>query len=131
MSNHNEDDIPFAHLRRRSLAVRRANRRGRRISGDCRAPLPPGVNSDHQATVTPPLLEPTLIDLAGRPKQWHCIACGWRCDEPGNDYLCARCGAVRPFAGGAATMIQCRACKAWSLALACFCEWCGNKIWSS
>lgn len=66
-----------------------------------------------------------LVEVAQRPKHWHCIACGWRCDQSYNDYLCGQCGAIRPFLGGSATMMQCRHCRQWNLALARFCEWCG------
>jgi hypothetical protein len=126
MSDHDEDQILFAR-RRPALAHRRSHRRSPH-SSVCRVPLP--QNMPRQYPTLPQSPEgPPLVDLAGRPKDWHCIACGWRCDEPGNDYLCARCGAVRPFAGGGATMLQCRSCKEWSLALAHFCEWCGTHIW--
>jgi hypothetical protein len=142
MSNHNQDDIVFDRLRRPSVAYRRANRRGPRSNTECRppvlldidydqqAPLPLDINSEPQPPTEPPA-ESLLVDVADRPKDWHCIACGWHCNEPGNDYLCRQCGALRPFAGGGVTMILCNACKHWSLALARFCEWCGTSIWSS
>jgi len=63
-----------------------------------------------------------------RPKVWHCIYCGWRCEESYNAYLCKQCNMVRPFAGESATMIECKDCKQWNLALSSFCEWCGKKI---
>jgi hypothetical protein len=63
-----------------------------------------------------------------RPKLWHCIFCGWPCDEGFNDYLCKNCHSIRPFAGGSATMVLCQNCKQWSLGCASFCEWCGHKI---
>lgn len=69
--------------------------------------------------------DPGFVAVAQRPKHWHCIACGWRCDQSYNDYLCGQCGAIRPFVGGSATMMQCRQCREWNLALARFCEWCG------
>ncbi len=68
------------------------------------------------------------VSLYRRPKQWHCIYCGWRCDEHYNDYLCKRCNAVRPFAGGSATMIQCASCSEMSLAIASYCEWCAQPF---
>ena len=63
-----------------------------------------------------------------RPKVWHCMFCGWRCEEPWNDYQCRRCDVLRPFAGGSATVARCVSCGEWSLALARFCEWCGTQI---
>ncbi|HEY0603464.1 MAG TPA: hypothetical protein VGD58_11155 [Herpetosiphonaceae bacterium] len=69
--------------------------------------------------------DPDFVEVARRPKHWHCIACGWRCDQSYNDYLCGQCGTIRPFVGGSATMMQCRQCHEWNLALARFCEWCG------
>jgi hypothetical protein len=63
-----------------------------------------------------------------RPKIWHCIICGWRCEEDYNDYICKQCNTLRTFAGGSATMVECRACKQWSLARASYCEWCGEKF---
>ena len=63
-----------------------------------------------------------------RPLRWHCIFCGWECDESYNDYICKTCKQIRPFAGGSATMVQCGNCKQLSLALARFCEWCGCRI---
>jgi hypothetical protein len=68
---------------------------------------------------------PEVVSVYPRPRLWHCIYCGWRCDQEFNDYACGGCGAVRPFAGGSATMIQCGLCGGMSLALARFCEWCG------
>ncbi len=65
--------------------------------------------------------------LYSRPVTWHCVFCGWRCDESFNDYLCKSCKAIRPFAGGSATMVACGRCKQLSLALARFCEWCGTR----
>ncbi len=63
-----------------------------------------------------------------RPKTWHCIVCGWRCDNGNNDYLCLECGSVRPFAGDAATIVICPDCGEGSLGVARFCEWCGTTI---
>jgi hypothetical protein len=64
--------------------------------------------------------------LYSRPVTWFCIFCGWKCDESFNDYFCKKCRAVRPFAGGRATMVTCSRCKQLSLAVARFCEWCGD-----
>jgi hypothetical protein len=66
--------------------------------------------------------------LYPRPKNWHCIFCGWHCEQDYNDYLCNQCDRVRPFAGGQATMMQCRSCEGFSLGLARFCEWCGTSF---
>jgi hypothetical protein len=63
-----------------------------------------------------------------RPVNWYCIFCGWKCTETFNDYICKSCEKLRPFAGGSATMIQCKSCKQMNLALASFCEWCGKAI---
>lgn len=71
---------------------------------------------------------PEVVSAYPRPKAWHCIYCGWRCDQEFNDYFCGGCGTVRPFAGGSATMIRCGLCGGMSLALARFCEWCGVKF---
>lgn len=131
MHNHDDDDILFARRRRPSIAPRRANRRGPRPGNMCRPPVWREMSYDPQPLAPPLPDEITLVDVAGRPKQWHCMGCGWRCNEPGNDYLCRQCGALRPFVGGGATMILCKTCNQWSLVLARFCEWCGNKIWSS
>jgi hypothetical protein len=62
-----------------------------------------------------------------RPKIWHCIYCGWKCEELYNDYFCNICNSIRPFAGGSVTMKMCRNCEQWSLANASFCEWCGQR----
>jgi TIR domain len=64
-----------------------------------------------------------------RPMNWYCTFCGWKCTETFNDYICKSCEKLRPFAGGSATMIQCKSCKQMNLALASFCEWCGNEIY--
>jgi hypothetical protein len=69
-----------------------------------------------------------LRTLYARPKTWHCIFCGWRCDETYNDYGCKACNKLRPFAGGSATMIRCSACSQWSLGVAEYCEWCGGRF---
>lgn len=63
-----------------------------------------------------------------RPKTWHCIVCGWRCDRSYNDYLCMECGSIRPFAGESATIVICPDCGEGSLGVARFCEWCGTAI---
>ncbi len=68
------------------------------------------------------------VSLYPRPKRWHCLFCGWCCDDVGNDYLCRRCEALRPFAGGSATMVNCRACGEFSLGVAAYCEWCGSAV---
>jgi hypothetical protein len=65
--------------------------------------------------------------LYSRPVTWFCIFCGWKCNERFNDYLCKKCHAVRPFAGGSTTVVTCGRCKQASLALARFCEWCGDR----
>lgn len=66
--------------------------------------------------------------LYSRPKNWHCIFCGWECNESFNDYICKQCSQLRPFAGGSATMVKCSACEGFSLAVARYCEWCGERI---
>ena len=66
--------------------------------------------------------------LYARPKTWHCIVCGWRCDQSDNDYLCMEFRSVRPFAGDSATLVMCRECGEGSLGVARFCEWCGTNI---
>lgn len=43
-----------------------------------------------------------------RPKVWHCIYCGWRCDFDDDNYLCHRCKSVRPFFAPGATMVKCK-----------------------
>ena len=63
-----------------------------------------------------------------RQKTWHCIVCGWRCEDRNNDYLCMECGSVRPFAGDSATVVICPECGEGSLGVALFCEWCGTTI---
>jgi len=62
-----------------------------------------------------------------RPRIWHCIYCGWRCEVSQNNYLCLRCKAIRPFFAPGATMRQCKLCKEWSLGIARYCEWCGEN----
>lgn len=63
-----------------------------------------------------------------RPKRWHCLFCGWRCDDSANDYQCRQCSQLRPYVGGSCTMVQCRTCQGFSLALARYCEWCGQAM---
>ncbi len=60
-----------------------------------------------------------------RPRNWHCIFCGYWCTGDFNDYICKHCGKTRPFDDGSATMINCKGCGGYSLAMAQFCEWCG------
>lgn len=69
-----------------------------------------------------------LDGLLARPKVWHCVYCGWKCEESYNDYICKSCYMIRPLAGGSATMKACGKCEQWSLAIASFCEWCGEKF---
>jgi hypothetical protein len=64
-----------------------------------------------------------------RPRVWHCVHCGWRCDCPEVDnYFCRQCEGIRPFFSPGATMIQCRRCEQYSLAIASYCEWCGTRF---
>jgi serine/threonine protein kinase len=69
-----------------------------------------------------------LVASYPRPARWFCIYCGWECTESFNDYVCKSCGQLRPGAGGSATMRSCSKCKQWSLAIAKYCEWCGNQL---
>lgn len=69
-----------------------------------------------------------LEDVAPRPKIWHCIFCGWRCDQSYNAYRCHECSALRPFVGGQATVVVCPTCDRTSLAVASYCEWCGHAF---
>lgn len=68
--------------------------------------------------------------LYARPANWFCVFCGWKCNEKFNDYICKRCGKIRPFAGGSATMIECRLCQGFSLGVASYCEWCGHSFYA-
>ena len=43
-----------------------------------------------------------------RPRVWHCIYCGWRCDLDYDNYLCHQCKAVRPFFAPGVTMVKCK-----------------------
>src|SRR6185295_16454785 len=63
-----------------------------------------------------------------RPRTWHCVRCGWRCDRSDDNYLCHQCKAVRPFFAPGATMLRCGECSQWSIAIASYCEWCGAKM---
>jgi hypothetical protein len=63
-----------------------------------------------------------------RPRVWHCIYCGWRCVLDYDNYLCHQCKAVRPFFAPGATMVKCEKCAQWSLAIASYCEWCGEGV---
>jgi len=63
-----------------------------------------------------------------RPRVWHCVYCGWRCDLSYDNYLCRECKGIRPFFAGSATMMKCSACRQWTLALATYCEWCGKRF---
>ena len=63
-----------------------------------------------------------------RPRVWHCVYCGWRCDIDHDNYLCRQCRGIRPFFAPGATMRQCEACNNWSIAFANYCEWCGGKF---
>lgn len=115
------------NLQRRGQS-RRSRRRG---SGQisCEPAAIRSAETDRQVGQPDSALDdPGFVDVARRPKHWHCIACGWRCDQSYNDYLCRQCGAIRPFVGGSATMMQCSQCREWNLALARFCEWCGASI---
>lgn len=69
-----------------------------------------------------------LVASYPRPARWFCIYCGWECTESFNDYICKSCGQLRPWAGGSATMRSCSKCKQLSLAIAKYCEWCGNQL---
>lgn len=127
-------DLPSAALRahasaqplqRRSQGRRSRRRWSGRLS--CEPSAIRSAENERRSGELNPAQQPEsdLVDVAQRPKHWHCSACGWRCDQSYNDYLCGQCGAIRPFLGGSATMMQCRQCQQWNLALARFCEWCG------
>lgn len=125
-------DLPGAasRLHSQSLHRRAQSRRSRRRWSSritCEPAAGRGAEAERQVSqLSPALTDSHLVDVAQRPKHWHCIACGWRCDQGYNDYLCGQCGTIRPFLGGSATMMQCRHCQQWNLALARFCEWCGT-----
>jgi hypothetical protein len=72
--------------------------------------------------------EESTISPLERPLVWHCIFCGWKCNESYNNYLCKQCGQLRPFVDESATRIQCSECQQWNLVVAAFCEWCGKKL---
>jgi hypothetical protein len=59
---------------------------------------------------------------------WHCMVCGWRCDDPSALAVCKRCKARRPPRTGTETLIDCQQCGKLSLATAVHCEACGAKI---
>jgi hypothetical protein len=61
-----------------------------------------------------------------RPTVWHCIYCGWRCDEYANNFNCASCKSIRPFVSGDATLKKCHLCEGLSPDISFFCEWCGK-----
>jgi len=63
-----------------------------------------------------------------RPRVWHCIYCGWRCDLSYDNYFCHQCESIRPFFAPGATMVECKSCKQWSLGIALYCEWCGERF---
>jgi hypothetical protein len=63
-----------------------------------------------------------------RPRIWHCVFCGWRCDFDYDNYLCHQCRGIRPFFAPGATMRQCGACKQWTIGIAKYCEWCGGAV---
>jgi hypothetical protein len=60
------------------------------------------------------------------PEVWHCIYCGGR-SQPDHS-SCSNCHQVRPIPGESATMVDCKFCGKFSLALAAYCEWCGARI---
>ncbi|GEO09083.1 toll/interleukin-1 receptor domain-containing protein [Segetibacter aerophilus] len=86
--------------------------------------FPPDFASKNKYSVSDTVAD----DIYSRPKIWHCIFCGWRCEEEYNDYKCKECKSIRPFVGGSATMMPCEKCKHYSLACASYCEWCGEKF---
>jgi hypothetical protein len=63
-----------------------------------------------------------------RPRFWHCVYCGWRCEDSSNPYYCLQCSAIRPFSAPGATMIKCKSCAQWTIAIASYCEWCGRRF---
>ena len=69
---------------------------------------------------------PDLESTTPAPEKWYCIFCGWKCDEDFNEYLCKQCDHMRVFTRGSATLMQCRSCEGFSLAVAKYCEWCGE-----
>jgi|ERR1043165_1810929 hypothetical protein len=84
--------------------------------------------------INPSVVDPFADELGrvkthyARPLVWHCIYCGWRCENSNNSYFCMTCKAIRPFAGDSATMNICRVCGQCSLAVAIYCEWCGIDL---
>ena len=63
-----------------------------------------------------------------RPRVWHCVYCGWRCDLSYDNYLCHECKGIRPFFAPGATKMLCKSCGQWTIAIAAFCEWCGKRL---
>jgi len=55
-------------------------------------------HEQRQETADCPALRSYDGFLYARPKNWFCIFCGWKCNESFNDYICKRCGQLRPFA---------------------------------
>lgn len=88
------------------------------------------ITKGQKATIADPFAERLgrVRNFYARPKTWHCIMCGWRCNSQNNDYLCMECGAIRPFAGESSTLVICPECGEGSLGIARFCEWCGTNI---
>jgi hypothetical protein len=69
-----------------------------------------------------------VASFYGRPRLWHCVYCGWRCDLSYDNYFCHQCKGIRPFLAPGATMRQCLGCKEFSIAIAAFCEWPGASF---
>lgn len=70
-----------------------------------------------------------IDEMYARPAVWHCVFCGWRCElDYADNYFCRDCHGIRPFFAPGATMIQCKVCSGWSIAIAKFCEWCGKNL---
>jgi len=88
------------------------------------------VDEPYGATVRDPFSErfDRVEAFYARPRIWHCVYCGWRCEFDYDNYLCHQCNAIRPFFAPGATMCQCKECRGWSLAIARFCEWCGRPL---
>lgn len=63
-----------------------------------------------------------------RPAPWHCMFCGSLGDDPENCYLCQECGSFRPYVDLEAPSVDCGDCGQASLAIAQYCEWCGDTI---
>lgn len=56
----------------------------------------------------------------------YCLFCGY--EERGNTDICRACKRNLPVAAADATMIGCDRCMQFSLAIATYCEWCGQRI---